>query len=172
MAPPRFQVIVNAASGRDGVSANLSTTPAPVSWRLLGSNHRELGRSADLFPDIDHCLQAIRDLREAVPNVESHVIAHASATSWFWRIQLGPSVVAISSRLYQRRRESAQSLLRTLESIPLVDREPVILRLRNETFRESRRAPTNRLRTSKILDVRDQARASVAKLTPNTTNVV
>jgi hypothetical protein len=90
-----------------------------------------------------------------VPDVDSQVLAHSSIGAWFWRIQIEGTAVAISSRLYQRRRESAQSLLRTLDGIQLVDREPVILRLRSGGLRDSSRALKGPSPAAKIIELRD-----------------
>jgi len=156
VAPPRFQVVISAAAAYD-VTRHLSrlAPPPSVSWRLLGSNHRELGRSSDPFADVDQCLLAIRNLQDAVPDVDSQVLAHSSIGAWFWRIHIAGTAVAISSRLYQRRRESAQSLSRTLDGIQRVDREPVILRLRGGGLREGSRALKGPSPAAKIVELRD-----------------
>ena|GEM_PF-1588441 len=173
MAPPRFQVVISAGGSvdRDQMVPDSAAT-ATVSWRLLGSNHRELGRSGQSFEDIDDCLHAISDLRGGIDNVDSQVMAHSTVGTWFWRIHLSGLSVAVSSRLYQRRRESAQSLARALESIRLVDRDPFVLRLRRTGSQQPRRALKGRTATTKIVDLRDHEVRMVPRIPPRAGNQI
>jgi hypothetical protein len=161
VAPPRFQIVLNASptATQTRVAERSPGFIATVSWRLLGSNHRELGRSARLFQTADDCSIAIDALRHGVRDVDADVIAHSTAGFWFWRMSLNGTAVAVSSRLYQRRRESTQSLTRTLENIGLVDREPTVLRLRSGTPHDTGRTIAA-ARTARIIDIRDQTTAS------------
>jgi len=152
---PRFQVLVIPPAARGDDEAEQAHAPGTTSWRLLGSNHRELGRSADVFDDTSACLLAIKQLRESISNVDCQVLAHSTAGFWFWRMQLNTVAIAISSRLYQRRRESVQSLTRTLESIPLVDREPAVLRIRPTPTRGGGRVLAGLARAPRVIDLRE-----------------
>ncbi|BCJ70670.1 hypothetical protein CS0771_02140 [Catellatospora sp. IY07-71] len=75
---------------------------AGVTWRLLSSNNRDLGRSGTGFPDVDACLRAVDEVRAAVTEVEP-VIHRVSRLAWAWRLDAAPGAVAIASRAYQRR---------------------------------------------------------------------
>jgi hypothetical protein len=74
-----------------------------ASWRLVAPNHRELGRAAHVFADVDACIEAVAAIRTFL---DVSVMTLAKRTSeWTWRLTLGDEVVAVASRLYQRQRE-------------------------------------------------------------------
>jgi hypothetical protein len=73
-----------------------------VTWRLLSTNNRDLGRAARIFPDIESCLAALRHLRSQLPSAMP-VTARSDRTSWVWRIVVAGEDVAVSSRSYHRR---------------------------------------------------------------------
>jgi hypothetical protein len=75
---------------------------AGVTWRLLSSNNRDLGRSGVGFPDVDACLRAVDEVRAAATEAEP-VIHRVSRLAWAWRLETGPGSVAVASRAYQRR---------------------------------------------------------------------
>jgi hypothetical protein len=109
-----------------------------VGWRLLGSNHRELGRSGGLFRSVDHAVAAITAMRASVADLETAVLADLDACSWFWCVYLGSAPAAVSSRFYQRRRESADGLRRAVDKIAEAAAEPEVVRPRRATHREGR----------------------------------
>ncbi|MEV4411747.1 hypothetical protein [Catellatospora sp. NPDC049609] len=75
---------------------------AGVTWRLLSSNNRDLGRSDNGFPDVEACLRAVDEVRAAVAEVEP-MIHRVSRLAWAWRLEAAPGSVAVASRAYQRR---------------------------------------------------------------------
>lgn len=87
------------ASVRDAVQSNATW----ASWRLVGPNHRELGRAAHVFADVDACIEGVVAVRTFL---DASVMTLAKRISdWTWRLTLGDEVVAVASRLYQRQRE-------------------------------------------------------------------
>jgi hypothetical protein len=76
---------------------------APVSWRLLSGNNRDLGRAAATFPDVDECRAAVGRLRAALADPQTSIGSPDGRTRWNWQIWVGPVQAAVSSRVYQRR---------------------------------------------------------------------
>jgi hypothetical protein len=74
---------------------------------VCGANHRELGRSSSVHPDVASALRAIEHLQANIAHaVLSHVIT-TSAGIWAWRMTIDAAPVATSSRAYFRQRECA-----------------------------------------------------------------
>ena len=103
--------------GRDDRPAD--NDGAWVAWRLVGSNHRELARSATVLPTTVAAGDAVALLRAGV--------ARAAATTeavrglWTWQLSIDDVPVAVASRLYQRPRECAYNLAAALAAIPIAD---------------------------------------------------
>ncbi|MEV6304399.1 hypothetical protein AB0M02_33680 [Actinoplanes sp. NPDC051861] len=79
-----------------------SRTGDTVSWRLLTTNNRDLGRAPGEFPDRDTCRTAASWVREHAAELRVTLTRTGSA-GWRWRMSAGDLVVAVSSRDYQRR---------------------------------------------------------------------
>ena len=97
-----------------------------TTWRLLATNNRDLARSPIAYPDADDCRAAVRWLQQNVLHLRIAIV-RAGPSSWSWRILAGETVVAISSRDYQRRIQADQAATIALDLIPaaeLVDLEP------------------------------------------------
>ncbi len=103
MAQPRFQLVPGArlvgAVGDGGVG-----------WRLLGSNNRELGRSAVSYPDAEAALHAVGRVRELAPDGEAHILHHRGTTSWAWHLEEDGVLVANSGRGFRYERECRHNL--------------------------------------------------------------
>jgi hypothetical protein len=103
VASARFQMYVVARANATDPDALPSVTGRlGVTWRLLSTNNRDLGRAARLFPDVESCLAAVRHLQNHLPSAVA-VTARSDRTSWAWRVLVGGIDVAVSSRGYQRR---------------------------------------------------------------------
>lgn len=74
-------------------------------WRLTGANHRELGRSCRVFPDLASARDDAARLRERVSEAEVSVLTVPRTGTWGWRLRLDGVAVATSSRGYARHRE-------------------------------------------------------------------
>jgi hypothetical protein len=74
-------------------------------WRLTGANHRELGRSCRVFPDLMSARDAAASLRERVHEAELSVLTVPRTGTWGWRLRLDGTAIATSSRGYARHRE-------------------------------------------------------------------
>jgi hypothetical protein len=76
-----------------------------VAWRLTGANHRELGRSSRVFPDLDRARQDAFTVRDRITEAQAHIVTVPNTGLWGWRMALDEAEVATSSRGYARHRE-------------------------------------------------------------------
>ena len=109
MAQPRFQLIPGSRlpGGKGGVG-----------WRLLGTNNRELGRSAHAFPDAEAALGAISRLRSDLTSGGGHVGHDPSDMSWHWRLDGADGPLAVSGRGFRHERECRYNLEQFLAAAP------------------------------------------------------
>lgn len=86
-----------------------------VAWRLLGSNHRELARSARIYDTTDAACAAIALLRARLD--DAAVTTVISRGRWDWQLAIDGEPFAVASRPYQRPRECAYNLDVTVAAI-------------------------------------------------------
>jgi hypothetical protein len=88
-----------------------------VAWRLAGGNHRELARSAAVFPSLAAARDAVGRLRGGL----HRAVASTEAVRglWAWQLLIDDVPVAVASRLYQRPRECGYNLTIALATIPI-----------------------------------------------------
>jgi hypothetical protein len=86
------------------------------SWRLLGRNNHELGRSGRLFADDEDCVAALLMFRNL--DVREHATVAVRGEAWWWQIELRGERTAVSSRGYQRQRECRYNLEHFLTQTP------------------------------------------------------
>lgn len=77
------------------------TLDAPVRWRLLSRNNREIGRGAELFPDAEACRIAVKELQTIIDELEP-TVRRDGAHSWIWQLSLGDQLVAASAHGFDR----------------------------------------------------------------------
>jgi len=83
---------------------------APVRWRLLSGNNRELGRGTDEFEDRESCCLTIKQLQIATAALE-HTVQRTSSSTWVWLVALEGQVVAASGHRYDRLIRCRQGLM-------------------------------------------------------------
>jgi hypothetical protein len=114
VARPRFLLVLgHQIGGRfappwPGLGRTVAELPADgawVAWRLLGSNHREVARSASVFPDVTACLAAIGIVRDALAAHTTQLRIEAVGGLWSWVLTIDDVASAVASRPYQRQRE-------------------------------------------------------------------
>lgn len=74
---------------------------APVRWRLLSGNHRELGRGAGEYEDLESCRLGIKHLQAVATDLERTVL-RSSPSNWTWTLGLAGVQVAASGHHYDR----------------------------------------------------------------------
>ena len=114
MAAARFRILRHRPDGSGPVGSGR------VSWRLLATNNRDLGRAPTTYPDPESCRAAVLRLQRNVADLRI-VIVRTGPSTWSWRIVAGATVVALSSRDYQRRIQADQAATTALDLIPLAE---------------------------------------------------
>jgi hypothetical protein len=94
-----------------------TATSGLISWRLLATNNRDLGRASVAYPNLVACRDAVLWLQEHVTGLRV-VVVRSGPTSWSWRLLAGDRIVAVASRGYQRRIQADQAAAVTLALIP------------------------------------------------------
>jgi len=74
---------------------------APVRWRLLSGNNRDMGRSADEFDDAESCRVALKQLQEDAAHLVPRV-RRLTPSSWHWEITLDDVAIAGSGHPFDR----------------------------------------------------------------------
>lgn len=118
MVEPRFQVrlvrrraVPVPALRVAGPSAEVRPTgwDDVMVWRLLGTNNRELGRSADQFETLDACLSSVEDARDLIRVTEQPRIYfttdEGAGYSWWWTVERAGSHFVSAARTFSRQRD-------------------------------------------------------------------
>lgn len=103
-----------------------SRPAGPVRWRLLGANHRDLGRGAHDFMNGAQCLEAVqmlaRRLDQAAPS-----LSRAADGRWTWRLVLDGGVVARSSHGFDRRLRCSDAVRRFIRLTAVAQLRPEVV---------------------------------------------
>ena len=103
MAHPRFQLV-------PGARLVAGTGGGGVGWRLLGSNNRELGRSAVAYADAEAALSSIQRVRDLAVDGEAHIVHDRATGLWAWHLDDDGALVANSGRGFRHERECRYNL--------------------------------------------------------------
>ena len=71
---------------------------APVRWRLLSANNRDMGRGSGYFDDAEACRLAVKQLQADAGELMARV-RRVSPSKWEWEIVLRGVTVASRERL-------------------------------------------------------------------------
>lgn len=93
-----------------------STVNAPIRWRLLGTNNREIGRGAESFVDAECCRLAVKELQTQIDDVEA-VVRRGVRNSWVWQLVLDDRLVATSAHGYDRQIRCGAALSHFLDGV-------------------------------------------------------
>jgi hypothetical protein len=117
---PRFLFVVGVGSGptahpvwpdvHQAFEGELDPDGSWVAWRLTGANHRELGRSPRVFPDLTSARKDVEALHARIADLEAHILTVPHTGTWGWRLTLDEVAVATSSRGYMRHRECSYNV--------------------------------------------------------------
>lgn len=87
-------------------------------WRLLGRNHRELGRSPHAYADEAACRGAVVALRCRIDDARPVVTVDGTGR-WLWRLDVNGVPVAVCARAYARHRECLANLRQFRAAVPV-----------------------------------------------------
>jgi hypothetical protein len=117
---PRFLSVVGVGRGpqahpvwpdvHQAFAGELDADGSWVAWRLTSANHRELGRSARVFPNLALARTDWSVLRLRIAEAQATLLAVPHTGTWGWRLSLDEVSVATSSRGYARHRECTYNL--------------------------------------------------------------
>jgi hypothetical protein len=95
-----------------------------ISWLLVSSNNRPLGKAAASYPTSEACREDVHRLRQQYGRVRSIASltegreAGRTGGQWTWRAELDGEAIAVATRTYLRHRECEYSRQRFLEAVP------------------------------------------------------
>ncbi|MGP3686113.1 hypothetical protein ACTVZO_15615 [Streptomyces sp. IBSNAI002] len=87
-----------------------------MTWRLVGANNHELGRSPHVHHSLGACCAAVERLRSQAGRVTALVVmspgggAGSGVGAWTWQLTLDEDCVAVAVRTFRRQRECRHSL--------------------------------------------------------------
>lgn len=84
--------------------------PDAVTWRLVGANNHELGRSPHVHHTLGACCAAVERLKAQVAEVTPLVVMSSGTGAWTWQLVLDEHCVAVAVRTFRRQRECRHSL--------------------------------------------------------------
>jgi hypothetical protein len=114
VAAARFRILQHRSAADD------VTDVGTLSWRLLATNNRDLGRAPGAYPDAEACRVAIRELQADVGRAQP-ITVRSGPSTWGWRLMIGDRVVVVASRSYQRRIQAEQAASVVLGLIPTAE---------------------------------------------------
>lgn len=88
-----------------------------ITWILVSSNNRPLGRGAARYATSEDCRAAVLHLRRNQTRVTSSAMPAEPSGHWGWRVDVDNKAVAVSTRTYLRHRECDYNLQRFLEAV-------------------------------------------------------
>jgi hypothetical protein len=88
---------------------------APVRWRLLSGNNRDMGRGFGEFVDAETCRIAIKQLQADASELKAR-IQRVGPSSWQWQILTDVLVVAAAGHPFDRLIRCEQGMAQFLEN--------------------------------------------------------
>jgi hypothetical protein len=92
-----------------------------ISWMLVSSNSRPLGRAVRWHRDMDACLAEVRTIRAHRDGLRGVISVVNTGRNWRWRVDLDGNPLAEASRVYVRQYECDYNMRRFLEALPVAD---------------------------------------------------
>jgi len=92
-----------------------------ITWMLVSSNSRPLGRAVRWYPDMGECLAAVETLRAHADGLRVVMSVTNTGRNWQWRLELDGAPAAMASRLYIRQYECEYNMRRFLEALRIAN---------------------------------------------------
>jgi hypothetical protein len=90
---------------------------APVRWRLLSGNNRELGRSVDEHPDPRACELAVRDAQAEIVTFATR-LHRVDPHRWRWEVSRDGVPIAVAGHSFDRQIRCEIALTQFLAALP------------------------------------------------------
>ncbi|MFE5770887.1 hypothetical protein ACFQ7O_21280 [Streptomyces sp. NPDC056485] len=81
-----------------------------MTWRLVGANNHELGRSPHVHGSLTACCAAVEQLQGHIEQAAPLVVMSSGTGAWTWQLALEEQCVAVAVRTFRRQRECRHSL--------------------------------------------------------------
>jgi hypothetical protein len=82
---------------------------APIRWRLLSGNNRDIGRGVKDFADAETCRVGIKELQTNLHELRSRLV-RAQDSAWSWQLLDGDVAVVLASAHFDRQIRCEQAL--------------------------------------------------------------
>ena len=82
---------------------------APVRWRLLSGNNRDLGRGVAAHPDVESCVLAVKEMQARLTLLTPRV-RRLTTGGWAWDLLDGTTPVASCGKRFDRSIRCEQGL--------------------------------------------------------------
>ncbi|MFE5763558.1 hypothetical protein [Streptomyces sp. NPDC056492] len=96
--------------GGGGGGEGSEGSPDAVTWRLVGANNHELGRSPHVHGSLTACCAAVEQLQGHIEQAAPLVVMSSGTGAWTWQLALEEQCVAVAVRTFRRQRECRHSL--------------------------------------------------------------
>jgi hypothetical protein len=106
---------------------------APVRWRLLSANNRDMGRGARSFADEDSCLGGIADFVDGVDGLVASLV-RAGDNRWAFRLMRRDVLEVTSGHAFDRRTRCERAAARFLELAPSAQVRPGVALLSSSSW--------------------------------------
>jgi len=134
MSRVRFQLLFIPPSTRANWSGSAEDSNIELtewySWRLMGANNRELGRSALRYESYAGARQAVGRLQRHADQLVCTTVVDPGTGRWGWRIELDGGAVAVSGRWYERDHDSRLGMDKFVDLLPEADLLDAVVALR------------------------------------------
>jgi hypothetical protein len=135
MSRVRFQLLFIPPSTRANWSGTNDDTKIDAgerySWRLMGANNRELGRSAQHYESYAGARRAVGELQRHADRLVCTTLVDRGTGRWGWRIDLDGGTVAVSGRSYERDHDSRLGMDKFLGLLSEADLLDAVVALRD-----------------------------------------
>jgi hypothetical protein len=84
--------------------------PSLTAWQILTANNRVVGRSAQLYPDLEACFEAALQMHLSADRAISTICSLPETNRWTWTVRVDEGIVAYPAHEYQRRVECVRGV--------------------------------------------------------------
>lgn len=92
------------------------TFGAPVRWRMLSGNNREIGRGVESYPDLESCRIGVKEMQSQLHELEPG-IRRMTSNEWAWLLARDSHVIAMSGHGFNRLIRCEQGLAQFLANV-------------------------------------------------------
>jgi hypothetical protein len=99
---------------------------APIKWRLLSANNREMARGSIEYASAPLCVQGIELLRQELSELRQ-VVRRTTGHAWQWELTRAAGQLVVAGHTFDRQIRCAQALQYFLTSAPHAQVTPAVM---------------------------------------------